>query len=141
MKKAILICAALFGMTIVASANSEYAVNDAAIDALVECSIETASVPVSFASADLEKVGNEAKKVWNKKNEGVAVALCFVLGGFGIHRHYLGTAKWMWAAYTFTLGGIFGIVPLVDFVVMIIDLVTGEGMREFYGNEKFFAWI
>ena len=46
----------------------------------------------------------------------------------------------MWALYTFTFGGIFGIVPFVDFIVMLIDLVEDNGFGAYYGNTKFFMW-
>lgn len=136
MKKLLVVLIAAFAACAVASA-ADYTINDAAIDAAIEASVEIspmdmmASVPVSAPASDSV----------SSKNDGVAIALTFVLGGLGIHRHYMGTSKWMWAAYTFTFGGIFGVVPLIDLIVEIVGLVDGSGLSQYYGNTKFFMWI
>jgi len=70
----------------------------------------------------------------------IAWILCWVVGGFGIHRHYLGTKSSMWAIYTFTCFGIFGIVPFVDFWVLLIDGVVNENIVKYQDNENFFMW-
>ena len=73
------------------------------------------------------------------KSRLVAFLLCFFLGGFGVHRHYLGTRPGMWAIYTFTFGGLFGIVPLIDWVMLLIGLVDDD-ISPYVGNTKFFMW-
>jgi len=137
MKKLILVVAAIFGMAIAANA-AEYTIDDSQIDALIENAIEAAPA----AALDAVALNTNASATFvSGKSDAAATVLCFFLGGFGIHRHYMGTAPWMWAAYTFTCGGIFGIVPFVDFVVMLVNLVDDSGLGEFYGNRKFFMWI
>jgi len=134
MKKLFVVLIAAFAACAVASA-ADYTINDAAIDAAIEASVEVSplamTAPVSAPSS--ESVSS--------KNDGVAIALTFVLGGLGIHRHYMGTSKFMWAAYTFTFGGIFGIVPFVDLIVEIVGLVDGSGLSQYYGCTKFFMWL
>ena len=68
-----------------------------------------------------------------------ALILNFFLGGFGVHRHYMGTAPGMWALYTFTFGGIFGIVDLIDFIMLIIGTVDNN-IAPYINNRKFFMW-
>ena len=69
-----------------------------------------------------------------------AILLTFFLGGFGVHRHYMGTRPWMWAIYTFTVGGIFGVVPFVDFIVEIVAAVEDNSIARYCGNTSFFMW-
>jgi len=63
------------------------------------------------------------------------------LGSLGIHRYVLGTKPSMFALYCFTCGGIFGIVPLVDFVVLVIDGLLEDEGEKYIDNEKFLMWI
>ena len=72
-------------------------------------------------------------------NPWAAFAICWVVGHFGIHRRYLGTKSSMWAIYTFTCGGIFGIVPMVDWVVLLIG-AANNNIRPYVNNKNFFMW-
>jgi TM2 domain-containing membrane protein YozV len=73
-----------------------------------------------------------------QKDAIVAIALDFFLGGLGVHRFYLGTEVLTGVGYILTCGGIFGIVPLVDFVVLIID---NKDISPYVNNPKFFMWM
>ena len=135
MKKVILTLVAVLATAFAASA-AEYTCNDSAIDALVENAVE-----VSLTSSDLmAELPAAPSAVISSVDPTVATLLCFFLGGFGIHRHYMGTSKWMWALYTFTFYGIFGIVPLVDFVVLLMNLVEDKGIGQYCGSTKFLMW-
>jgi TM2 domain-containing membrane protein YozV len=72
-------------------------------------------------------------------NPWVSFALCWVVGGFGVHRHYMGTKSSMWAIYTFTCGGIFGIVTFVDWIVLLIGAIDGD-ISKYVNNNSFFMW-
>lgn len=135
MKKLVLIIAAVFGMAVAANA-ANYKVDDSAIDALIENAEEVMILDVAEAApvaANLPAVSQKSVQ------PAVALVLSFIVGGFGIHRHYMGTAPGMWALYTFTFGGIFGIVPLVDFIMLIIGTVDNDISR-YINNRKFFMW-
>jgi TM2 domain-containing membrane protein YozV len=73
----------------------------------------------------------------SEKTAPVALVLDFFLGGFGVHRFYLGTATMTGIGYILTCGGIFGIVPLVDFIVLIINM---DDISQYINNPKFFMW-
>lgn len=136
MKKLLLSLVAVFALSVAANA-SEYAINDNLIDQAIESAIEVSpdfSMPALPALPDVPAS-------YSSKNDAVALALTFFLGGFGIHRHYMGTAPWMWAAYTFTFGGIFGIIPLVDLVVEVIGLVEDNSLSPYYNNNSFIMWL
>jgi len=71
------------------------------------------------------------------KNVWIAVALDFFLGGIAVHRVYLGGKPLLILTYFITCGGIFGIVPLIDLIVLVID---NEDISQYVGNDKFFMW-
>lgn len=70
----------------------------------------------------------------------IAIVLWFFgLGAFGLHRVILGGRPLLILLYFITCGGIFGIVPFVDVILMIVDAVNGGGTR-FENNDRFIAW-
>lgn len=72
-----------------------------------------------------------------QKSFAAALLLNFFLGGLGIHRLYLGTKTLTWVGYILTIGGIFGIVPLVDLIVLIVH---NKDISPYVDNPKFFMW-
>jgi len=137
MKKIFMALVAVVAVSLSANA-ANYSVNDEAIDAVIEAAAEV--IPMDLAAASMPVAPAAATISSGNSDAVVALVLNFFLGFFGVHRHYLGTRPWMWAFYTFTVGGIFGIIPFVDFIVQIVDLVDGGGASRFAGNTKFIAW-
>jgi len=139
MKKLILSIIAVLAIAFSANA-ANYKVDNNSIDALIETSTEvfTAEFMAPVAAA-----ANAAATVQQKEvNTTTAFILSWLLGGFGIHRHYCGTAGWMWAVYTFTAGG-FGILWSVDTILLFLDVIkVGEGyIGKFINNNKVIVWI
>ena len=113
MKKFLLIVFAL-GYSFVGLSNGKYAIDDSKDESIMEQAISIDSkvaLDNPFSVAGIQ----EEKNVW------IAVALDFFLGGLGVHRVYLGTPPGIIAGYFFTCGGIFGILPLVDLIVLVIN--------------------
>ncbi|MBR0290802.1 MAG: TM2 domain-containing protein [Bacteroidales bacterium] len=133
MKKLVLSIIAVLAIAFSANA-ANYKVDNNAIDNLIENAEEVYTLDVAApAAANLPAVSQkEVKPV-------TALILNFFLGGFGVHRHYMGTAPGMWALYTFTFGGIFGIVDLIDFIMLIIGTVDNN-IAPYINNRKFFMW-
>lgn len=134
MKKLLITLFAVFAIGATASAAS-YKLDDASIDQVIENATEVSALDMMAdmsATATLQASG---------KSDAIALVLDFFLGGFGIHRHYMGTRPFMWAIYTFTIGGIFGIVPFVDFIVMVVGLIEDGSLSQYYGNTSFFMWL
>ncbi len=73
----------------------------------------------------------------NKKITAAALAFPFPFGIVGLHRIYLGTKPHVPIVYIATLGGVFGILPLVDFFVIIAD----KDFEQYKNNGKVFMWI
>ena len=141
MKKLVLLFVARFALSVGAFANN-YEINDNDVDALFATATEVSSQEINAFGAGSLMMANSGSSATslNKPNPWAAFALCWVVGGFGIHRHYLGTSGAMWAIYTFTCGGIFGIVPLVDWVVLLIG-AADNNIKPYVNNKSFFMWM
>ncbi|MBP3254276.1 MAG: TM2 domain-containing protein [Bacteroidales bacterium] len=146
MKKAILLIAALtaFSAALMAE-DGKYVLNNAAIENAFaqaeEISVDNIGL---FSQQAFDLFANTSSQMpaayRSSVNPWVSWALCWVLGEFGVHRHYMGTSRYMWATYTFTCCGIFGIVPLVDWVVLLVGAIQGD-IRDYENNTKFFMWF
>ena len=74
------------------------------------------------------------KATGGDSNQIIAVLLAFFLGVIGLHRVYLGSSPLMILWYIISFGGIFGILPLVDFIRLII-----QGTSHYENNNDFLA--
>lgn len=113
MKKQFLFFIALF-IAFAGFSGSKYTIDDSRVEQLMET-----STPVSLEMAGVDMFN--VTKIQQDQNVWIAVALDFFLGGLGIHRVYLGTPAGIIAGYFFTCGGIFGILPLIDLIVLVIN--------------------
>ena len=137
MKKLVLTLAVALFAICSASANN-YVANEAAIDAIVENSVEMVMEAAPAAPA-LEILGPVVNIV-DKKDPLIATALAWFTGWCGLHRYYLGTAKFMVVPYLCTGGG-FGIVTLVDAVMMTLDYVKTQSVnKKYYNNPRIIMW-
>lgn len=135
--KKIIFLSLVFAVTAFCTYNanaSGYTANDNLIDKMFTTATET--VNVSFS--DLKLAGNSPTTLASSEKDAVvAIILDLFLGGFGVHRFYLGTEVMTGVGYILTCGGIFGIVPLVDLIVLIID---NKDISKYVNNPKFFMW-
>jgi TM2 domain-containing membrane protein YozV len=66
------------------------------------------------------------------KKRSTAIILCLLFGWLGIHRFYLGeTGKGI--LYIITMGGFFGLIPCVDFIMWILD--SNESFDKKYNSQ------
>jgi TM2 domain-containing membrane protein YozV len=77
------------------------------------------------------------KQKFNKKITAAVLAFPFPFGMVGLHRIYLGTKPYVPVAYIATLGGVFGILPLIDFFAITCD----KNFDQYRDNGKVFMWI
>lgn len=120
-------------------ASDNYFIDDLKVEQLF-----TNSVDISLSASSQSMLANQNGKAAGnafyapgEKNFATALVLNFFLGVLGIHRLYLGTKTFTWVGYILTCGGIFGIVPLIDFIVLIIN---NDDISPYVDNPKFFMW-
>lgn len=123
------------------SATNQYFVNDQQIETLFtnseDISVSSPAEVLSLAHGKNTQKKNSSFYAAGEKNFVAALLLDLFLGGLGIHRLYLGTKTMTWVGYILTCGGIVGIVPLVDLIVLIIH---NEDISPYVDNSKFFMW-
>ncbi len=143
MKKLLLLCLLVVATLSARAADvsvDAYTVNDDQIEQLLtqsqDVSLATVNVDLFAAQSSAVNVANPTR-IKASKDLTTVLLLNFFLGGLGIHRLYLGTQTITWVGYILTCGGIFGIVPLVDFITLIINK---ENLGKYENNPKFFMW-
>lgn len=144
-----LVSLALLSVGYAAENNSPYVIDDQQVEQLFTNSVDVSMTGLSGANnsvnsplnalmaPNMQKNKNAAYFADGDKNFVAAILLNFFLGGLGIHRLYLGTKTFTWVGYILTCGGIFGIVPLVDFIVLIIH---SDDISPYVDNPRFFMW-
>ena len=129
MKKLVLTLAVALFAICSASANN-YVANEAAIDAIVENSVEMVMEAAPAAPA-LVKLTN------GSTNPLIATALAWFTGWCGLHRYYLGTEVWMAAPYLITCG----VLGWIDAVVFTLEYVQNNTISGKYSNNpKIILW-
>jgi TM2 domain-containing membrane protein YozV len=78
-----------------------------------------------------------SRKKKNKKIVAALLAFPFPFGIVGLHRIYLGTSPYVPVAYIASLGGVFGILPFIDFCVLLMD----KDQERYINNPKVFMWV
>ena len=69
--------------------------------------------------------------------EPLALPFPFPFGIVGLHRIYLGCAPHVPVAYIATVGGGFGLLPFIDFWVLLLSKDTDH----FVNNAQVFMWL
>jgi len=130
----VLMCGLFISMN-TASANS-YVLDNASVDNLFAVATEIDLSAAISETNGLDFGGTQA--AFNSdKNAIVAALLAFFLGGWAIHRYYLGTKSMMFFYYFCTCGGIFGVLPLIDFIMLLVD---NKDISKYCNNENFIMW-
>lgn len=76
------------------------------------------------------------KKI-NRKATAAILAFPFPFGIAAVHRIYLGCAPYIPIVYMSSLGGIFGLVPLIDFIMIL----RADDVEQFANSGKVFMWV
>jgi TM2 domain-containing membrane protein YozV len=74
--------------------------------------------------------------VIHRKRKLFAALLAFPLGVFGLHRIYLGCPGRIPLVYVATLGGGFGILPFIDFMLILLC----KDVNTYAYNSHLFMW-
>ncbi len=130
MKKILAVAVAIFAFVAVASA-ANYSVDESSIDALFTEAVAEASTSASASAS----AGMDAQT----RNIVALIVDMLGPGALGIHRLILGTNPINCLWYFLTVGGIFGIIPLVDWIMILLDLVNGSA--SYLDNPAFIMWL
>lgn len=136
MKKLFFLVAFVFTMGS-ASQASNYQVNDSQLDALFSSAAQTIMVNLNNNVSELPGMATGFAPAVKEKSALAAILFDFFLGGLGIHRFYLGTKAMTGIGYILTCGGVFGLIPLVDLIVLAVNY---DDISDFVDNPKFFMW-
>lgn len=77
------------------------------------------------------------KQKLNKRITAAVLAFPFPFGIVGLHRIYLGTKPHVPVVYIASLGGVFGILPFIDFCA----ITFGKNFDTYRDNGKVFMWV
>ena len=102
---------------------------------------ETSIIPLSLVDSNGIAIMSDSLTSSGHKNRKLIAALfAFPLpfGIFGGHRLYFGTKPYMPFVYIATLGGCFGILPLIDFIAILVS--DKESFEKFNNNPRVFMW-
>ncbi len=86
--------------------------------------------PINGIAVDFEANDGHAKKIFKmetadiasgkKKSRLAAILLAFFLGGFGIHKFYLGQIGWGIVYLVFFWTGIPALISIIEFIMLIL---------------------
>jgi len=122
---------------------AEYLVDAQAIEQTLNAGDQLDMANVEQASAALENLMNSpegtTKVMAGDKKPVVAFILSWVVGFLGIHRAYLGTSGGVIVGYILTCGGL-GIVNLIDWIVLLMEVIEEKKFDSYVNNKKFFMF-
>ena len=76
----------------------------------------------------------------NSRDPVVAWLVSFPAGMLGLHRVYLGTDAKTVLLYIATAGGFLGIVPMMDWILLLRAIQNGDVSR-YVNNKRFIMWL
>jgi len=152
MKKLLSLFAGLFLVTTMSFAGN-YQLNDEKIDGLFEQSTEQ-SILEAYNTEEISAIQtlnmSSSPASINAMDKGTLAFILLTVGYFtgigaiiplfGIHRIVMGSKGKIALIYCVTIGGIFFIVPLIDWIMLLINLINGEGAGTYENNDKFFGF-
>jgi len=121
-----------------AKANSGIELNEYTIVIVDTLSVKDSVIIQEITSND--SIGRIAKPeggMQKKRFVSAVLALPFPFGFLGAHRVMLGCKPWVPVVYVATFGGCFGLLPLIDFCV----LVFSKDITQYENNPNIFMWL
>jgi len=104
-------------------------------------SIDTIYLSKEVLITPQEKISNDSsttlKEKRKKKFVAALTAFPFPMGFVGAHRVMLGTKPWVPVVYVATFGGVFGLLPLIDFCVILF----AKDIEQYENNPNIFMWV
>ena len=101
------------------------------------CSTDTIFITPEYLDRLALTTLSSPDPIKKKKFISALFALPFPFGFVGAHRVILGTGPWVPVVYVATLGGCFGLLPLIDFCFITFS----KDITPFENNSHIFMWI
>lgn len=148
MKKLLSLFVGIFLVSTMSFAGN-YTLNNEKIETQIEQAQETSilelaqSVSPSISSDFLQNNPTQVTEMDKGTLAFIVLSVGYFVGViplFGIHRIVMGSSGKIALLYCVTLGGICGVVPTIDWVVLLIRLINKEGAGSYEGNDKLFGW-
>lgn len=107
-------------------------------DSIISCA-DSINYQISLTPSDstIQKKTSSTKTIRKKKIISALCAFPFPLGFVGAHRVMLGTKPWVPIVYVATFGGCFGLLPLIDFCVIVFS----KDIEQYENNPNIFMWV
>jgi TM2 domain-containing membrane protein YozV len=127
----------LFFLTLVFCCMNALASGGRNVTALSQPQFATDTVFVSLPA--IESAVEPVPEEWKNKKKFVSALLAFPFpfGFVGAHRVMLGCKPWVPVVYVATFGGCFGILPLIDFCVIVFS----KDLAPYENNPDIFMWV
>ncbi len=109
-------------------------VNDSILNSIATDTLHLQSNQNATAHSIIDTIKDNQKK---KKRVTAFCAFPFPLGFVAAHRIMLGTKPWVPIVYVATFGGCFGLLPLIDFCVILFS----KDITQYENNPNIFMWI
>lgn len=90
-----------------------------------------------ISGLSLEKQTLVKDTLLRKKAVSALFAFPFPFGFMGAHRVMLGTKPWVPVVYVATFGGCFGLLPMIDFFVIVFS----KDIEQYENNPNIFMWV
>lgn len=104
---------------------------------LIVFAADTIGLDSALNNLQTAETGNDTLKHIHENKRIIAIALIVIGGPLGFHRIYLGSKPFVPIFYALTLGGGFGILPLLD----LIALIKTKDLKVFENNPKVLMWL
>lgn len=147
MKKLLTLFAGIFLVSSMSFAGN-YELDNAQIDKQIEQAQEISIVELTnTATSSIVADYNYAPTNISELDKGTLAFIVLSVGYFvgviplfGIHRIIMGSSPKIAVLYCVTLGGICGVVPTIDWIVLLIRIINKEGAGSYMNNDKLFGW-
>lgn len=103
-------------------------------DTITNQAIEKPEILTSDTTAPTKNISTKLKR--RKKIFSTICAFPVPFGFFGLHRIYLGTKPYVPLVYIATFGGAAGIVPFIDFMVLLLE----RDVSKYENNPNVIMW-
>ncbi len=139
LKLAIAFVLLMFGSKTNANSLDSLSINNTSIiDSNIVVSDSILHQVASATNDTITQTSKDTKKELRKRKAvDILFSFPFPFGFMGAHRVMLGTKPWVPVVYMVTLGGCLGVLPTIDFFVLLLS----KNVDQYENNPNIFMWL